>query len=168
MPTIDWSIFWEAASAIATTAAVIVALWQTKYSNKKKAKLSFVEKMSIVPVNSLETIGHMPKNQYVGINFSNVGNRKIIIKCFWLELPNNIRAVIQPDVIPIGSVSWPIEVNIEESVFLPWLRGKFLSFLEEEKTLKPNQRLTFCVEDSIGTTYKCVTTKTVQQYLNAK
>lgn len=28
-------MFWQAASAIATTAAVIVALWQTKYTNSR-------------------------------------------------------------------------------------------------------------------------------------
>jgi len=39
----DWGMFWQAASAIATTAAVIVALWQTKYVNKKRVKLIYGE-----------------------------------------------------------------------------------------------------------------------------
>ena len=43
-----WTLFWTAfgaiggtLSAIATTAAVIVALWQTKYANRKKIKVEF-------------------------------------------------------------------------------------------------------------------------------
>ena len=164
--TINWSLFWEAASAIATTLAVIVALWQTKYANKKKAKLSFVENMTIVPMVPVGTVGHIPKNQYVGIDFTNIGNRKIILKCFWLELPNNIRAVIQPDATPIGIVSLPVELDIEENIFLPWSRSKFGAFLKDENALPRNQRLTFYVEDSTGVTYKCRTPKTVQQYLD--
>ena len=46
---IDWEMFWQAASAIATTAAVIVALWQTGYQNKKKLKIKFVENMTYLP-----------------------------------------------------------------------------------------------------------------------
>ena len=44
----DWNLFWSAFGAIggtlgavATTAAVVVALWQTKYSQKKIINLLF-------------------------------------------------------------------------------------------------------------------------------
>lgn len=44
----DWTLFWTAFGAIgstigsaATTIAVIVALWQTKYPYKKNLKLKF-------------------------------------------------------------------------------------------------------------------------------
>ena len=44
----DWNLFWTAFGAIggtvgalATTAAVIVALWQTRYANKKNSRLKF-------------------------------------------------------------------------------------------------------------------------------
>ena len=54
----DWNLFWAAFGAIggtvgalATAAAVIVALWQTKYSYKKKLKLSFTDNITIVPEN---------------------------------------------------------------------------------------------------------------------
>lgn len=161
----DWNIFWNAAGSIATFAAVAVALWQTKYANKKKAKLSFVENMTIVPVVPIGTIGYMPKNQYVGVDFANIGNRKIIINSFWIELPNGARAVIQPDSTPIGTQSWPIELNVEESTFLPWQKDKFLKFIKDEKTLQSNEKLLFCVTDSTGVTYKCKTPKTVSEYL---
>ena len=51
---LDWTLFWTAVGAIggtlgaiATTAAVIVALWQTKYSQKKKLKLAFSDNVEI-------------------------------------------------------------------------------------------------------------------------
>ena len=44
----DWGMFWQAASAIATTAAVIVALWQTKYVNKKRVSLFTESSFDIV------------------------------------------------------------------------------------------------------------------------
>lgn len=59
----DWNLFWTAfgaiggtVGAIATAAAVIVALWQTKYSYKKKLKISFSNNITIVPENGSETV----------------------------------------------------------------------------------------------------------------
>ena len=52
----DWNLFWTAFGAIggtlgavATTAAVIVALWQTKYANKKRLKVEFSDNIIVVP-----------------------------------------------------------------------------------------------------------------------
>lgn len=52
----DPIVFWTAfgaigatAGAIATFAAVVVALWQTKLSYKKKLKLSFTDDIAVVP-----------------------------------------------------------------------------------------------------------------------
>ena len=58
----DWNLFWTAFGAIggtlgalATFVAVIVALWQTKFSYKKKLQLSFSDDITIVPENLCET-----------------------------------------------------------------------------------------------------------------
>lgn len=162
----NWAVFWQALGAIATTAAVIVALYQTRVANLKKAKISFVENMTIVPAVPMGVLGYMPKNQYVGVDFVNTGNRKIIIQNFWIELPNGVKAVISPEQTPIGTLSWPVSVDIEESVFIPWEKAKFLKYLNEEKTLPRNKKITFCVTDSTGVIYKCTTPKTFQQYIN--
>ena len=122
----NWSVFWEAAGAISTFAAVVVALWQTRYSNKKKAKLSFVDKMTISSALPIGKVGYMPETQYVGLEVMNIGNRKIIIKSFWMEMPDNHRTIIFPASTPIGAVSLPTELDIEESIFLPWEKEKFL------------------------------------------
>lgn len=161
--SIDWNIFWNAASAIATTAAVIVALWQTRYTTKKKLKLDFVENMTIVPTGMT---GKVLKNQYVGLNVSNTGNRKIIIRQFFIELPQNYRAVIQPDITLADAVKLPIELDIEESVFLPWSKEKFLLYLQQEKSIPRNKKITFCVADSTGIIYRCKTRRIAQQYLD--
>ena len=162
----DWNIFWEAMSAIATTAAVIVALYQTRVANLKKAKISFVENMTIVPTVPMGVLGYMPKNQYVGVDFVNTGNRKIIIQSFWIEHPDGVKAVINPEQTPIGLLSWPVSVDIEESVFIPWEKVKFLNYLNGEKSLPRNKTITFCVTDSTGVIYRCSTPKTLQQYIN--
>lgn len=166
------NINWEAMSAlgtwigaIATFVAVMVALWQTKYANKKKARLSFVENMTLVPTVPIGKIGYIPKNQYVGINFANIGNRKIILNSFWIELPDGSRAIIHPESTPIGTLSWPVELDVEESAFLPWQKDKFLEFLNVDSTLDRNKKIVFCVSDSIGVIYKCKTPKTVLEYL---
>ncbi|MBR4879078.1 MAG: hypothetical protein IKU13_04540, partial [Clostridia bacterium] len=106
-----------------------------------------------------------PEKTYVGVNFANTGNRKIIIKSFWLELPNDVRAVIAPEATPVNPLSWPVEVDIEESVFIPWDRKKFLDLIQNEKGLLHNKKLTFCVCDTAGKTYKCKTQKVLQKYL---
>lgn len=163
---INWSIVWDATSAIATTAAVIVALWQTRYANKKKAKLSFTDKLTIVPATPPGMVSRVKKNQFIGVNFANIGNRKIVIREFWIELPDDFRADIQPDNPPNGTNYFPLAVDIEESVVLPLSKSTFISYLEREKRLARNKKITFCVEDSTGIIYKCSTSKTVQQYLN--
>lgn len=161
----NWIVFWQGLGAIATTAAVIVALWQAKFANHKKAKVAFVEEMVIMPAVALGSLGYMPETAYVGVDFTNIGNRKIIIKSFWVELPSNIRAVIAPEVTPVNTLSWPVEVDIEESVFLPWEREKFLGFIRNEERLPRKQKLTFCVGDTTGKIYKCKTPKALQNYL---
>ena len=162
---LNWNIFWEAAGAIATFSAVVVALWQTKYVNNKKAKLHFTDNVSFAPVFLNGDVGDVLNTKYVGINFINVGNRKIIIKSFWVELPDNCCAIIQPDAIPTRIVSLPVELDIEESVFLPWAKEKFLKFISNENPLNSKQKLVFGVTDSTGVTYKCKTPKTVSEYL---
>ena len=59
----DWNLFWTAFGAIggtlgavATTAAVVVALWQTKYSQKKIIKLGFSDYFQLYNPNTDESV----------------------------------------------------------------------------------------------------------------
>lgn len=77
----DWNLFWTAFGAIgatlgatATTAAVIVALWQTKYSQKKKLSFEFTDNFQLYNPNTGASL------KFVGLSVTNVGNRKVIIQ----------------------------------------------------------------------------------------
>lgn len=91
----DWYLFWTAFGAIggtigsiATAAAVIVALWQTKYNYKKKLKLSFSNNITIVPENGNKFY------HYVGVTITNIGNRDVIIKNWGFILNNGSKMMI--------------------------------------------------------------------------
>ena len=73
-----WGIVISIISAIATLAAVIVALWQTKYSNKKKLKLSFTTKALMI--QDMATL-QFAKNAILLLSVSvvNIGNRKVVL-----------------------------------------------------------------------------------------
>jgi len=160
---VDWGVFWQAAGAIATTLAVIVALWQTRYANKKKLKLAFHDKVTMVPASA---IGTYKKNTYVTLDVANIGNRKINITNWFIKMPNGVSAVICPDITPAGLISLPKELDIEENIVLPWSREKFIKFLKDSHELSRNKKLTFCVADTTGSIYSCKTTKTVQRYID--
>lgn len=71
----DWNLFWTAVGAIggsigaiATFSAVVVALWQTKYNNRKKLKVTVTEKNSVVSMKDNQIF------HYVGLSVINIGN----------------------------------------------------------------------------------------------
>lgn len=83
----DWNLFWTAFGAIggtlgavATTAAVVVALWQTKYSQKKIIKLGFSDNFQLYNPNTGESV------KFIGISVTNTGNRKVIIRTWGVHL----------------------------------------------------------------------------------
>lgn len=76
----DWGMFWQAASAIATAVAAIIALWQTRYQNRKKVKITFNESVIYAFGGSLELAD---KCQYVSLDVVNTGNRKNHYQQLW-------------------------------------------------------------------------------------
>ena len=88
----DWGMFWQAASAIATAFAAIIALWQTRYQNRKKVKITFNESVIYAFGGSLELAD---KCQYVSLEVVNTGNRKIIISSYGIKLPDVIKRNIK-------------------------------------------------------------------------
>ena len=156
----DWNLFWNAFGAIggtlaalATTIAVIVALWQTKYSQKKKIKLSFNEDITIVPQNATAFY------RYVGVTVTNIGNRDIVISSWGFKLHNGERIVVVKDKSPISSliqIDLPHKLAIEESIDLTYSKKYFLDVLLENiesKKIQQDQKLEFYVIDSTGKFY---------------
>jgi hypothetical protein len=132
----DWGMFWQAASAIATTAAVIVALWQTKYVNKKRAKLIYGE------------------------------HRKIVVQQLGVELPDGFRYNLNEDIeFDRPLCCFPIELEPEQFIKCLWLNDDFRDLLVTRHLHENNKRITFYIQDSAGIYYKRKTTKTPKQFL---
>ena len=83
----DYNLFWtafsaigQAVGAIATSAAVIVALWQIRYANRKKVKLSFSDKNVVFSGN-----GNL-EFHFVNMTVTNIGNKNIIIRNWGIKV----------------------------------------------------------------------------------
>ena len=73
----------QAVGAIATAAAVIVALWQVRYANKKKLKMKFTDKNVV--------FSERGDSRYLFVNLSvtNIGNRNVTIRNWGMKVPKN-------------------------------------------------------------------------------
>lgn len=168
----DWNLFWTAFGAIggtvgalATSAAVIVALWQTKYSNKKKLKLAFYDDTRLLPSNGDLTL----KREYVSITVTNIGNRNIKVCSWQVKLPGKKRAVVLLDTSPFGKMlaaPWPILLEPEEQATQYWDKAQFYAFVRHDfsRLSMEKQKMTFLVRDSTGKEYFIKSRKTWQDY----
>lgn len=151
-------MFWQAASAIATTAAVIVALWQTKYNNKKKLKIKFRD--NVIMANKTS------KEAYVELEVSNIGNRRIIINRYGMSLQEGFFVVSFPDEAEMKKTAEPIILDIEESKIIAWKKEDFIQLLKDQCKTSGNSKITLFVQDTAGNLYTTTTPKKRMQYLN--
>lgn len=167
----DMQLFWTAFAAIggtlgalATTTAVIVALWQTKYAHKKKISLSFYEGVSAVIGEKTHT--------FVGMSIANIGNRNIVIKNWGWFLNDGEMMLVSPLTdFPLNQMQpqLPYKLELEECTNLYMEKEKFLNNLQEsitKKLLKPNQKIKFWVLDSVGKNHYVYSNKTVEELLS--
>lgn len=159
----DWGMFWQAASAIATAVAAIIALWQTRYQNRKKVKITFNESVIYAFGGSLELAD---KCQYVSLDVVNTGNRKIIISSYGIKLPDGYKWVILQEPTPAGIIKLPAELDIEQCVSFAWKKDKFIMQLQNLSDYPRNKKIPFFVQDTAGTYYIFKSPKTIQQYLD--
>lgn len=170
----DWNLFWaafgaigETVGALATAAAVIVALWQTKYSYKKKLKLSFTDNITIVPENG-SAFYH-----YIGVTVINIGNRDVVIQNWGFDLDDGTKIMIVPDTSPLGrvlQVQLPHRLQIEEGTTLYYERRLFRNVLEKNisnRKLQKNKKIQFYVMDSTTQMYYVKSNKSAQDLLSA-
>lgn len=99
----DWNLFWTAfgaiggtVGAIATFTAVVVALWQTRISYKKKLQLSFTDDITVVSENGSDIY------RFVGVSVTNVGNRDVVIQSWGFLCHDKSKMLIVPDTSRIG------------------------------------------------------------------
>ena len=166
----DWNLFWTAFGAIgatlgatATTAAVIVALWQTKYSQKKKLSLDFTDNFQLYNPYTGASL------KFVGLSVTNVGNRKVIIQTWGVHLNEGSAIVMPPpDVKGMEKLAYtklPQVLDVEESIDLQWQIDRFQTFLESNKdNICKNKPLVFFVKDSTGKQYTVKTRKNASCY----
>lgn len=169
----DWNLFWTAFGAIggtiggiATFAAVVVALWQTKISYKKKLQTSFTDDIAVVPQNGNSTY------HYVGVTVTNIGNRDVVINNWGFMCHNKTRTLILPETSLIGSMlqtKLPRKLHIEEGINLYFDKTTFHDILDEynrKGILNPKKKIKFFVTDSTAKDYYILTKKSVSELLN--
>ena len=153
----NWNIFgaiFQAVGAIATAAAVIVALWQTRFANKKRLRLSFSITGCIYGEDGVVL-------RYVVLAAANVGNRPVVIKQWGLILDKKHKTMIVNDpsdsLIKLVSTTLPHKILPEESIDLA-LRIKHLyQWLNKTLTDAPDLKkktVKVYVVDSTGKVYR--------------
>lgn len=158
--------------AIATTSAVIVALWKIKYANKKKLTCYFMENNTVVNPNS-----YTSKN-YVGVSITNIGNKKVILSSWGIMVNRNESIMILTDASnfenadifdKVISKKTPYFLEIEENVCFLYLKEMFLelvkSYIESGKINK-YKKICFYVKDSTNKTYKIKSPKKASEYIS--
>lgn len=128
MKITDWNLFWTAFGAIggtlgafATLLAVIVALWQTKYENRKRLKLSKLESIKVTDTST----GHVEK-EFVAVKVCNIGNRAVSIKSWGFKATHKENILLLPDTSPLATAIQPsllYRLEIEESINLVYDKG---------------------------------------------
>lgn len=159
-----YSIKWEMVEAIgticgsiATFVAVVVALWQTKYANKKILKLEFREGSYFIVSNS----DNVAKKECscVELNVINIGNRKVIINRFGFQLRNKKECLVLLDDSDVP-IKLPVEIDVENSksfvVELSIMKEK-LKECVDNNDLMIEDKLVWFVSDSTGKMYLCKT-----------
>lgn len=177
--SIDWSLFWSAFGAIggiigsaATTIAIIVALWQTRYPYKKKLALSFSDSIRVVNLKS-SSLPAVPLQ--VALKISNCGNRDVYIQQWGIALDNEENIMFVPhlyaDQLPQGMREYlypefPYYLPVEKTVLLYFDRNAFIDVLlhcQKEKSVCENTKIKIYVSDSTGQVYYKKLSKTVKE-----
>ena len=169
----DWNLFWTAfgaiggtVGAIATFTAVIVALWQTKISYKKKLQLSFTDDIAVVPENGSSIY------RFVGVSVTNVGNRDVVIQSWGFICHDKSKMLIVPDTSRIGRMlqtQLPHKLQVEEGITLYYDKTLFHRVLDEQikkGSINSKKKINFYVTDSTSKVYYTLTKKTVKELLN--
>lgn len=153
---------------VATFSAVVVALWQTKYANKKKLKCKFIKDNTVVNPSTGD------KKLYVGMSISNIGNKKVILTNWGLKLTGNnflliLTSGVEKDFFDKAvSKETPIAIEPEENITFFYSKELFKKLLAEhieQNEIDKNKKVTFLIHDSTGKTYKTTSPLKAKEYL---
>lgn len=139
--------------SIATFSAVVVALWQIKYSNRKKLKCKFIEHNAVCSSS-------VHKN-YVCMDITNIGNKKVIIKSWGIKRKNGYIMILtsgfEKDAFDkIVAVKTPYHLDVEENVSFFYDKNLFPEVIDDaikKSEIEANKKICFVVYDSTGRAY---------------
>ncbi len=157
----------QAVGAIATAAAVIVTLWQIKYANRKRLRLSFSDKNVLFSEN-----GNF-EFHFVNLTVTNIGNRNVIIKNWGIKVSKKQNLLIVPDIknpiVKMIQKPLPCTLEPEESMDLVFDIKLFLKNLRKQVkdgVFSEKDKLTLYVTDSTGKMYFVKIEKTIKKYID--
>lgn len=166
-----WSLIIGAVGAIATFSAVVVALWQTKYANRKRLKCCFIENDMVCNSNFYQ------HKSYVGMDITNIGNKKVIVNSWGIKTKNkflliltDIKKMDNSDLFDKAlSIKTPYVLDIEQNVTFFYAKDLFckqIKKLIDSGEIQNDKPVQFIVRDSTGKKYKVKSKKAAQTYLN--
>ncbi|MBR3676384.1 MAG: hypothetical protein IKN71_04545 [Alphaproteobacteria bacterium] len=162
----DWvaiSAIGTCCSAFATFCACIIALWQTRYNNRKELKIFF---------NEYVLLSHpmIPKEEqiFVGATIINKGNRPVNITEWSFELKNNKKSVLILNYKKTYLTQLPITIEPEQKVELYYERHFFehnISELIDDNLIFKNKKIKFSIRDATGKVYVFYSNKKAEKYI---
>lgn len=165
----DQTVFWTAFGAIggtlgafATAAAVVVALWQTKHSEKKSLKLTFSDSMRLMGTDEY----------FINLSITNVGNRKVIIDKWGFYYHNKkigLLNVIPTEICKCINPTLPSDLDSELRISLFFEQKTFVAELKKgikEGKFKFNKKVDFFAIDTTGKYYFVRSPKSVAQMIS--
>lgn len=170
----DYNLFWtafaaigQAVGAMATSAAVIITLWQIRYANKKRLKLQFSDNNIVFSEN-----GNL-EYHFVSLTVTNIGNRNVIVTSWGIKVSKKQNLLIVPDmkspVVKIIQKPLPCTLKPEETVDLVFDIKLFLRNLREqikEGVFSEKDRLVLYAVDSTGKKYCVKSQKSIKKYIS--
>ena len=175
---IDWEVFWNALSSIGTIAAVIVALyitkWQNVISNRKEIKIKY--RNGYVHGNTIRTFDGFPEEKPINcitVEFINTGNRKVILDSIKLEFKSKHAFGLIPPFSSLDDkeMTLPCGLEIEEVGHFRILVSDFHAIVKnclESSQGSLNDEIVIVASDTTGKEYRYKTGFKYNQYLDIK
>ncbi|GBU23784.1 hypothetical protein R83H12_00402 [Fibrobacteria bacterium R8-3-H12] len=155
----DWSLIWQAATAIGTILVVITALfsikWQDKINNKKEMKIIWMHGDGIKAMIATDKAKEKYPFKYVILEFANTGNRIIIIKNFVFKFKNKSSAFL-----PKFADKFPVRLTKEDILLINIQIDEFYEIVRsslDSGNCVANEEVVIVAEDSVGKTYRLST-----------
>ena len=160
--SINWDVFWNAFSSIATLVAVIAAFVIVKYTDNlgNKKKLDIIWRDGILADGSGANI--------IMICCINTGNRKIILDQIFILLGSSKQTIVYSDRVFYKLLPCVLEIEETAQFTMPTLI--FSSDVEKQlkkETIKHDDIITVLAKDTSGKEYTHKTNRKFTSYLSS-